>query len=94
MVLGLLDDAGIPPAVRITLAPGELILLTTDGLQETHTDDGSMFGMDQALKLLRMYQHKRSRDIIEELNAAASRFRQSAPQEDDMTMVVIKAAES
>lgn len=94
MVLGLLDDASIPPGERITLAPGELIFLATDGLQETHTDDGSMFGMEQALDLVRMNQHKRSRDIIEELNASASRFRQGAPQEDDITLVVIKGLSS
>ena len=93
MVLGLLDNAGIPPGERITLAPGELIFLATDGLQETHTNDGSMFGIEQALDLVRTNRHKPSRDILEELNAAASRFRDGAPQEDDVTMVVIKASE-
>ncbi len=92
MVLGLLADAGIPPGERITLAPGELIFLATDGLQETHTNDGSMFGIEQALDLVRTNQHKPSREILEELNAAAVRFRDGAPQEDDVTMVVIKSS--
>ena len=91
MVLGLLDDASIPPGERITLAPGELIFLATDGLQETHTNGGAMFGVEQTLELVRANRHQRSRDIIEELNETASRFRQGAPQEDDITMVVIKA---
>ncbi len=94
MVLGLLDDAGIPPGEQITLAPGELIFLATDGLQETHTDDGSMFGMEHAQDLVRTNRHLPAHVIIDELNAAASRFRQDAPQEDDITMVVIKATES
>lgn len=93
MVLGLLADAGIPPGERITLGPGELIFLATDGLQETHTNDGSMFGVEQALNLVRTNKHKPSRDILEELNAAAVRFRESAPQEDDVTMVILKSNE-
>ena len=76
----------VPPA-------GELIFLATDGLQETHTNDGSMFGVEQALALVRINRHKPSRDIREELNASASRFRQGTPQEDDVTMVVIKSTE-
>ncbi len=93
MVLGLLDDPGIPPGERITLAPGELIFLATDGLQETQTSDGAMFGIEQTLNLVRTHRHQRSRDILKELNASASRFRQGAPQEDDITMVIIKATE-
>lgn len=91
MVLGLLADAGIPPGERIKLAPGELIFLATDGLHESHTSDGSMLGIERVLDLVRMNRHKSARAIIEELNASAFRFRQDAPQEDDITIVVIKA---
>jgi len=94
MVLGLLEDAGIPRGQQITLAPGELLFITTDGLPETHAADGAMFGMEQALDFLRTNQHMRSRDMIAALNKTASQFRQGAPQEDDVTMVILKATES
>lgn len=94
MVLGLMDDASIPPGERILLASGDLIFLATDGLQETHTRNESMFGVEQMLELVRTNQHKQSRDIIEVLNESASRFRQGSPQEDDITMVVMRATES
>ena len=91
MLLGQLADAGIPPGERITLAPGQMIFLATDGLQETHSTDGSMFGVEPALDLEQTNRHKPSRDILEVLNAAASQFRNGAPQKDDIAMVVIEA---
>lgn len=90
MVLGLLDNADIPRGERINLQPGEIIFIATDGLQETHAPDGSMFGVEQTLEIVRANRHRESRVIIDELCSAARRFRQGAPQQDDLTAVIIK----
>lgn len=91
MVLGLMSDAGIPRGERITLAPGELLFISTDGLPETHDANDAMLGTEPMLELLRANRHKSARDIVQELNEAAVRFRQGAPQEDDITMIVLKS---
>lgn len=90
MVLGLLDDAVFPPGERISLLPGDLILVATDGLHETHASDGTMLGMERVFEIVRASQQEESRTIIEELYAAACRFREDAPQQDDITVVILK----
>jgi sigma-B regulation protein RsbU (phosphoserine phosphatase) len=91
MVLGLLDDAEIPRGERIELQTGDLIFVATDGLHETHAADGSMFGTDRMLDFVRTNRQKGSRAILEGLYESAGQFRQGASQQDDVTMVLIKA---
>lgn len=91
MVLGLLDDAEIPRGERIDLQPGDVIFVATDGLHETHGADGSMFGIDRTLEIVHSNRHEEAREILEKLHQSACQFRQGASQQDDLTMVAIKA---
>lgn len=70
--------------------PGSIVILGTDGIHETLNAEGRMFGRER-LRMIVRRNHGRSAGsiqtaILEELEA----FRGSAPQEDDITLVVAK----
>ena len=89
--LGFLKDRPIGTAPAITLAPGELVLLVSDGICESVSADHQIFGLTQTLNVVRANRHLSAAEIVATLCRAAQEFGQHAPQKDDMTVVVIKA---
>src|SRR5947209_10865617 len=72
-----------------TLAPGEHILLHTDGLAEAHNNARDMFGFPRLKALLA--QHAGGPNLIPRLLAALDDF--TGPnweQEDDVTLVTVR----
>jgi len=71
------------------LAAGDLLLLTTDGIEEALTPDNALFGAERALDVVRANRHKSAREIVEALYQAVRGF-SSNPQFDDVTAIVVK----
>ena len=69
--------------------PGDVILMTTDGIFETRNRD-EMYGRDRFLDVVRNYHHLDADDIRDAIIDSVNDFRGSFPQEDDVTLVVIK----
>lgn len=69
-----------------------LIVVGTDGLWETRNQDGAAFGKEGLLAALRATAHLPAAEICSEVIARVRAFAGGAPQEDDMTVVVIKFA--
>ncbi|MEJ2428705.1 MAG: SpoIIE family protein phosphatase [Deltaproteobacteria bacterium] len=69
---------------------GSVIVLGTDGIREALNMDGEMFGLDRLRQAIRKNATKSAdvmlKAIFDELNI----FRGEAPQQDDMTLVVVK----
>lgn len=82
---------------EIALHPGDLLLLMTDGISEsasTHDrprSGATMFGVARALDVVRDHRHGSAAEIIEQLLARVRQFTAHHAQDDDMTVVVIKA---
>jgi sigma-B regulation protein RsbU (phosphoserine phosphatase) len=99
-----LGGAGIPLGIDATatyeelsrngLQPGEIIVIGTDGIWETRNGDGRPFGKDALRNLIRRHADCPADEIAEAITNALAEFRQSKPQEDDVTLVVIKIVES
>jgi sigma-B regulation protein RsbU (phosphoserine phosphatase) len=70
---------------------GQLILIGTDGIWETENNQGERFGKERLRKLLRRNNHVSAAKIVRAVTDTLADFRQKAPQEDDVTLVVIKA---
>lgn len=90
IVLGVEQDYRFQDFSRNQWTPGSVIVIGTDGIHETQATDGQIFGRERIQHIIRRY-HKRSAEeiqqaIIENLDS----FRGDAPQEDDVTLVVIK----
>jgi PAS domain S-box-containing protein len=87
-----LDAAGaFPGTVALTLAPGDLVLLLTDGITEAFSPDGRLFGMGRVLSSVRAHQGRSAAGIVAALFDEVHAFSQG-PQADDMTAVVIKVS--
>jgi sigma-B regulation protein RsbU (phosphoserine phosphatase) len=88
--LGVSRDADFPSVGLLTLEPGDLVLLVTDGVLEAHAPDNQPFGPERALQIVRTYQRDPASLIVTNLYHASRAFSQGAVQRDDITAVVLK----
>ena len=80
-----------------TVKTGQILVITTDGIIETHNDKGEMFGRDRLKAAIRANAGLESEGIRTAIIDAVTKFRGKAPREDDITLaqwVVIIALEN
>jgi PAS domain S-box-containing protein len=88
--LGIFPESTFEASEEIQLTAGDLILLVTDGVSDASTPDGTRFGTQRTLDLVRAYRREASREIVENLYQAVRAFGLNMPQYDDITATVIK----
>ena len=69
---------------------GDLIILATDGFNETNNASGDMYGTERFLELIKAVSHQSAQDIMKALYRAVDDFGGDRSQDDDRTIVVIK----
>ena len=74
-----------------TLSPKQIILIGTDGIWEMQNEAGEMFGKKRLRAIIRNNRSATAKEITAAIADALQVFRGSKQQEDDVTMVVIKA---
>ncbi len=74
----------------IELSEGQVLVIGTDGLWETHDEAGAMFGKDRLEALIRESAQASADRILGSIIQGVQKFRGSAKQEDDITLAVIK----
>jgi sigma-B regulation protein RsbU (phosphoserine phosphatase) len=87
--LGIAEDAAYLSR-SAPLTPGRVIVIGTDGIWETHAPDGSMFGKQRLHNLVRRNAHRPAAELVAVVISAVADFRRTSPQEDDITLVVVK----
>ena len=92
LLVGVLDEVDCP-AETISVEPGDLLLLYTDGIVECWRSDGAFFGPDRLVGAL--VAHGKSEDasaaqILDGILEEVFSFLGDRPQSDDMTAVVLK----
>ncbi len=88
--LGVMDDADYDEVRRFALAPGDLAVITTDGVFEAMNRDKEQFGVDRMLETLRGDRDRPASEMIARLQQAVTRFAAGLPQADDLTAIAIK----
>jgi len=88
--LGINPAAKYNGAVQVPLQAGDMVLLLTDGIEETMAPDESFFGIERTLHVVRQNREKPAREILDALYRAVRDFSQQTPQLDDVTAIVIK----
>jgi len=88
--LGINPNAKYDGTVQVGLQSGDIVLLLTDGVEETMAPDESFFGTERTLNVVRQNRDKPAREILDALYRAVREFSHHAPQLDDVTAIVIK----
>ena len=78
------------PAVSVELMPGDILALLSDGIYEYRDRHGEQFGEDRVEAVLRAHHGKPMAELSSLLLAAVEAFAKGAPQEDDITIVLVK----
>lgn len=89
--LGILADCRYPASGPCCLTPGDLLLIGTDGLWEARNDAGEMFGVQRLRQVLANWADKPAAAIYGAIIDKIRAFRAPLSQDDDMTLMVIKA---
>ena len=76
---------------RGLLKKGEVLFIGTDGISEAQNSSGERFGTERLTELLRKWSCLSANEIADRIFAALAEFRDTAQQEDDVTLVVAKA---
>lgn len=74
----------------VTLDAGDIIVLMSDGFPELFNDAGEMLGYDRAPEVLLAAAARAPREIIAHFVAVGEQWGNGRPQDDDVTLVVLK----
>jgi sigma-B regulation protein RsbU (phosphoserine phosphatase) len=88
--LGILDDAAYEET-QLKLEPGDKVVLYTDGIVEAMNEQEEMFGFERLLELVKNSQTQTAASLLEEIKRDVNEFAGSAPQHDDITIIVVQA---
>jgi serine phosphatase RsbU (regulator of sigma subunit) len=88
--LGLLPELNTDAPAVLTMQPGDMVVLATDGFFEWENPEGEQFGVARLTQAVREAKHLAPEEIIAELYDAVREFANGTKQMDDLTAVVIK----
>jgi sigma-B regulation protein RsbU (phosphoserine phosphatase) len=86
--LGMFDDLSYAPR-SIALAPGDMLLLYTDGVTEAENSQAAQFGMKRLEQAILEMRAQPARGVVENVIKRFAEFAKGAPQSDDITCVAV-----
>ena len=90
MPMGIMPDAPIDVAAPITFEVGDLFAVLTDGFVEWTDGAGTAYGEDRLLSAIRASADGTCEQLIQAIYQDVRRVVRDAPQQDDLTAVIIK----
>ena len=72
------------------IQPGQIILIGTDGIWESHNANNEMFGKKRFRDIIRAQADKPAKEILDSVITSLDEFRHPLQKEDDVTLVIIK----
>jgi sigma-B regulation protein RsbU (phosphoserine phosphatase) len=88
--LAAMPVTSLRPAVTLEMLPGDILVLLSDGIYEYHDAANEQFGEQRVEEVLRAHHGKPMAELSAILFDAVQSFANGAPQEDDMTVVLVK----
>jgi serine phosphatase RsbU (regulator of sigma subunit) len=86
-----IGDPVWPEPLPLSLKPGDLLLVATDGLPEQQNEQGTPF--EDVIAAAPVGSAASAADFLERLLATFDAFRGAAPLADDVTLIAIRASE-
>jgi sigma-B regulation protein RsbU (phosphoserine phosphatase) len=87
--LGVLDEYHFEP-LRIRLAPGDAIILYTDGVTEAADPAAMLFGEQRFERILEGHFAESCDSIVDRIFEAVDGFAGGAPQADDIAVLAVR----
>jgi sigma-B regulation protein RsbU (phosphoserine phosphatase) len=89
-VVGLLPECAYEQA-EVFLAPGDLLVIYTDGFSEAMNTNLEEWGEERLIDAIIVCNALPAKESIAKIMQAADAFASGAPQSDDMTLVILRA---
>jgi sigma-B regulation protein RsbU (phosphoserine phosphatase) len=89
-VMGLFEDWHCKIA-EVQLAPGDILVLYTDGITEAENADGEEFGASRLLDTLGSHSHLPVGQLLQAVVEAVQQFSSGSEQQDDITLVIARS---
>jgi len=89
--LGVVPDFAYAEQSRPGLAPGQFLVMGTDGIWEARNPAGEMYGKDRFREVLRRHRETSADEIIAAVYEDVTRFQAGHVREDDITLVIVRA---
>ncbi len=90
--IGVAAEAAYDERER-ALAPGEILLVGTDGIWEARNRRGEMFGKARLQAIIRRQADRPAPALVAAVIEAVDRFCHPLPKADDLTLVIVKVTE-
>jgi sigma-B regulation protein RsbU (phosphoserine phosphatase) len=90
IALGVDETWSFEEQVRELWFDSHIVLIGTDGIWETESPQGESFGKKRLREIIRQHKNESSEEIVQAITDALADHRETASQQDDVTMVVIK----
>ncbi len=91
--MGIMEDPPTDISPPIKLAPGDMLVMLTDGFYEYQDGKGDQMGKDRLGETVVRTRDKSAKEVLDALLADVATFAQGAPQLDDVTGLIVKRIE-
>jgi sigma-B regulation protein RsbU (phosphoserine phosphatase) len=69
---------------------GQIVVMTTDGVMETHNERSELFGRERFKEIISRNASQDAEEVLKAIVESVEKFRGEASQHDDITLVVLK----
>ena len=88
--LGYMEQKNLADPVETILEPGDVLGLISDGIYEYENENGAQFGQQGVIRIIDKNPDASAEELVEKIMAAAREHGGSAPQADDITIVLVR----
>lgn len=89
VILGILPMAQYQEAT-VTLDPGDILVLFSDGVTEEVDPNDEQFGEERLANLVALMRERPAAEIVDQVHRAVHAFTKGAPAADDITVVIAR----
>ncbi len=91
LILGVFKTATPYSESSVTLSPGDVLVMYTDGVSEAMNQNEDQFTEEKLEAVLKESTHLSAKEIIKKVQQALESHTRGTPQSDDITLLVLKA---
>jgi phosphoserine phosphatase len=88
--LGIKPVLPVKTAMEVTLHPGDVVVMATDGFYERENPAGEQYGLGLLHTRIRALSERSSTELIQALHRDVTTHADGIKQEDDMTAIVVR----